>query len=220
MTNPDLGNAANGSPSTVAPLTHFKNRNEFGDVVESFKQLPTQRGDLRYYYSTLSYCKLHRWDGTPLPFVNHIYETDVIASQQYIEQTVDETNGAYIRIATLEQIELHKMRTDPRGTITAQVRDQVEAETREKLEIELRAKIEQEIIGRLSSDAKLAGVDGFSDALQRVSTQKVPGATIIMQAQTPVLQGIVSSDNTAGNAAGSSSGGSAVAAALAGLGKK
>jgi hypothetical protein len=145
-----------------------------------------------------------------LAFLDGFLETDVIASQDYIEGEIE--NGCmYVSIATPDQVERFKMKRDPRGTITAQV----EVEMRQRLEGEIREKLLSDLAG--DDSGKIAGVDNTADRLSALrarlgetSSVKDGGTTVTMTGsglQGPhKLGGIVSTNDLAGGATGSTSG--------------
>ena len=218
--NPDLINP--NQPVSVAQIPTFRNRLDDGTIVTSTAaEPPVKARETKYYICTVQNASMHRADGTKLPFVDGFLETDILPSQKYLDNEIENGHG-YIRYATAEEINIHHMKKDPKGTIEAQIRPAIEAEVLEELNAEIVAL--KNLLEEAGVDAeKIAGVSSISDKLAALkntgSVIKAPTATVIMESKAAPLQGIVGSDKLAGMAAGSASTGG-VGGPASGAGKK
>lgn len=99
-----------------------------------------------HYHLSVPTASMHRKDGKKLGFVNGILATDDVHDQDYLETEISNGNS-YLRHADEGEIDAHKMRINPMGTM----RETIKAE----LEPELRATMEAEILARLQAEGRL-----------------------------------------------------------------
>jgi hypothetical protein len=175
----------------------------------------------KWYICTVANASLHRKDGTRVGFVSGFLETDVQATQSYLDGEIISGNP-FIRLATRQEVQDAKMRINPRETIRQQVREELEAELRIKLEREIKEKLGIPIdypdipLGAvpegtantetsIDDEQRVQGSDGIAALKERMSRVKVPGATVIMRSEAPHLQGIGNSNSINAAAADSAS---------------
>ena len=163
----------------------------------------------RAYICTMPNASMHRPDGTRIGFIHGFHETDLKASIEYLDAEIA-AGHEYVRFATDAEIEAAHMRLDPVGTMKDMLRPQIEQELRAKLEAEIRAELgmpPETVPVKVDHDAqKLAGSDLLANLRNRLSAEKVPGATLVPVSGGSKLGGIVGSDKIAGMAAGSAGG--------------
>jgi hypothetical protein len=117
----------------VPSLTSFKGMTPAEPTVHT--------GEPKHYVMTLPGANMHRADGKKLAFVFGVLKTDIEADIRYIEEQIKE-GVPYLRAATSEEIHSFNMKIDPKGTLRAEVSQQVEADLRQKLEIQIREELE------------------------------------------------------------------------------
>lgn len=172
-------------------------------------------GVKKAYICSLPNASMHRPDGTRIGFRFGFMETDLKATQDYLDNEII-GGHEFLRYATPEEIETAHMRLDPMGTMKDKIKSEMEQELRAELEAKIRAEMGLANVEQVSmidvtqpnlDAAKLSGSDALSSLKARMGgTTQVTGATLL-----PVsgrLGGIVGSDKLAGNAAGSASGAS------------
>lgn len=205
----------------VAPLHKFRSTNEQGQVVESAKPLGTTIiNDTKYYYCAIPNGSMHRPDGVRIGFVSHMFETNVLETQRYIDAEIADQHP-YVREATADEVEAMKMKRDPRGTITSQVSDDIERKLRAEFEEEITKILNAPPGSAMASnldDEKIKGISALRDRLAHKEVVKSGTASVIMEAQVPALRGIVTTRDIQDGAAGS--GGNGTGAAPAGSTKK
>lgn len=185
------------------------------------KPLPaTLAPETKYYFCPVQAASMHRTDGKKIAFVQGICETNLIHDQMYLE---NEINGGstYVRAATPNEIRAYQMHKDPRGTLKAEVREEVrgelEDELRRQIEKEVREKYEAE--GRVSSAAvqtdglftppapvsessveasntaasSIAGTDARA-RLEALKSKTGTGATVLMESQRPPITPVSTAD--------------------------
>jgi hypothetical protein len=168
----------------------------------------------KWYVCTMPNASMFRKDGTRIIFLGGVLETNLRATQQYLDTEIG-TGNTFLRIATDAEIQEAKMRRDPRGTMKEAVRAEIEAELRTKLEAEI-----MERLGMLSgsyipgqdqvdsSNRGASGIAGSDVADNLAATKQVlrtNNATLIMESTPAPLKGIVSSADVSEGAAGSAS---------------
>lgn len=203
MENPDLlapGFAPNDPRGQqVPPLTRFRSRDEFGNVVESTKPFPTAFTEWAYYYCPVPNASMHRKDGKRLGFINGVFATNIVADIQHLDAEIADGHPA-LRRATDQEVHSYKMFMDPKGTMKEQllndpsVRSQIEEELRAKLENEIRAKLAREMGMDVPPASVMGSVEGAADAaklagtdvLDRLKTAiKTPGGATIIPSSAP-----------------------------------
>lgn len=140
-----------------------------------------------YYFNSVPGASMHRPDGKKLPFMFNICATNIQQDINYLEAEIEEGHG-YVRHATEAEVHLYKMRTDPTGTLTAELRPKIEAELREKLEAEIRERLMGEF-GNFSDADKLAGVDKAGLDKNEV-IQAGTGKVVISSKQDPAPKNV------------------------------
>jgi hypothetical protein len=154
------------------------------------KPQPTVFVPPKCYICTVANASLHRYDGTRIGFRFGFLETNVEATQQYLDTEIAAGN-TYLRHAIPSEITEAKMRLDPVGTIREKVKDEIEAELRVKLEAEIREKLgmlqelntpaSQQAVNNSNADAqKLAAMD-VKERQQQIQNVKVgEGARVLL----------------------------------------
>lgn len=169
------------------------------------KPSPTVFVDMKYYVCTVANASFHRYDGTRIGFRFGFLETNVEATQHYLDWEIQQGN-LYLRHASTEEVQEAKMRLDPVGTIREKYKEELELELRVKLEAEIREKMNasdpQQAVNRSNVDAeKLAGMD-VRDRIQRTTEIRTgEGAKVIVNPATVVpnrMSGVVSSNDIKG----------------------
>jgi hypothetical protein len=176
----------------------------------------------KYYICVVANASLHRKDGTRVGFTNGFLETEVEATQEYLDGEIIAGNP-FVRLATQHEVQEARMKRDPRGTIREQVREELEAELRIKLEREIKEKLGIPIdyhdipLGAVpegtanaaetsvDDEQRVQGSDAIAALKERMHKLKVPGATVIMRSEAPYLQGIGNSNSINAAAADSAS---------------
>lgn len=154
------------------------------------KPQPTVIVDVKYYVCTVANASFHRFDGTRIGFRFGFFETNVEATQQYLDWEIQQGNQ-YLRHATPDEVQEAKMRFDPVGTIREKVREELELELRAKLEAEIREKMgilqnmsvspQQQEVNRSNADmAKMQNID-MRERLQKTSDVRTgEGARVLL----------------------------------------
>lgn len=154
------------------------------------KPQPTIFVAAKAYICTVANASLHRYDGTRIGFRFGFLETNVQATQQYLDDEIAAGN-TYLRHATANEITEAKMRLDPVGTIREKVKEEIEQELRVSLEAEIRQKLgilqelntppAQQAVNNSNKDAeKLAGMDAVERLKQVQTAAKVEGARVTL----------------------------------------
>lgn len=167
MDNPDLiPPGQDPSYKSVPALTRFKNKVD-GVYIESEANWSSRMLDVkRFYYSSMKSMNMFRPDGTRIPFIDHLFMTNIEGTVLYLDNEID--NGhSYIRRATEKEVEAFGIRTDPIGTITAGLYKTIEAKVRADIEEEMKKKY------GIASDTAPAVVEGptASEAQVQVVTE-------------------------------------------------
>lgn len=181
MENPDLVNSEH--PMQVPKLTAIT------------KPMGTTIGaEEKCYICTVPAASTHRADGKKLPFVFGFMRTKILQDIAHMEHEINEGNP-YFRHATPEEIESYDMRTDPKGTLTRNikadpaVRAEIEGGLRVKLEAEIRAEIAANSGGK--SSGAVAAVGSAEEKLKTLTTavvndeQKLQGSDIASRIKRP-----------------------------------
>lgn len=100
-------------------------------ITQALPSTPTDT--IKWYICTVNNASFHRTDGKKLAFLFNILPTDDKYDQEYLDKEIDYRNP-YVRYATTEEIQIYKMRTNPREVIEAEVRADIEAEVRKEYE--------------------------------------------------------------------------------------
>lgn len=210
LLNPNAGPTNGLGNQTVAGLARFRNKNEFGDMVESYKPLENIKVETKFYKSSLETMAMHRWDGLKIPFLFHTCETDNLHTQQYLDDEINNGNQ-FISHATEEDVLQFKMRINPKGAIEEQLRPQVEQQVKSdlaaKLGIDAAALDELIATAGVTNDAsKLAGSTGADltpmEKLKLSMAQKATGTGTgaVVTDPKPFQASIVGSDKTVNSA--------------------
>lgn len=176
------------SGSTVQPLAALTRP-------EPAVEAPTMKS----YHHSAKFTSMHTKSGHRIIFSHGYFETKLAPVQKYLDEEIAEGN-TYLRAATVEEVEAHGMRVNPRATIKEQVRGEIEAELRAKLETEILAKLRGQ--ATLSDDMKVAGTDSATSMLEALSKGIKSGTGTLLQSS------ITGSDKVSGMAADSASGSS------------
>lgn len=162
------------------------------------KPSPTVFVDVKYYVCTVANASFHRYDGTRIGFRFGFLETNVEATQQYLDWEINQGNQ-YIRHASPDEVQEAKMRLDPVGTIKEKYREELELELREKLEAEIRERMNTEISRSNIDAAKLAGMDVRERLEKTAEVRSGEGAKVVMrQPASGMLGGVVNSNDIKG----------------------
>lgn len=165
-----------------------------------------------YFLCTMLNHHMHRPDGKRLAFMFNVLPTNDMYDITYLNGEITAGNP-FIRVASEEEINTYRMRTNPRGTIEDQLRPQIEADIRDKLDAELEAmlaaKLSQvgysnmsdeqktfvvaEMVADKTAALKIAGTDALSK-LQAMRADKVDVGGGTMYSGSSALQGIVGTD--------------------------
>lgn len=205
LLNPNSGPAN----QSVAGLQRFRNKNEFGDMVESYRPLENIKVDAKYYKSSLQTMAMHRWDGLKIPFLFNFFETDNLHTQRYLDEEIMNGNQ-FISHATEDDVLRFKMRVNPKGAIEEQLRPKVEEQVKNELAAKLgidASALDELIASAGTNDAtKLGGSDGPDltpmEKLKRSMAQKVTGVGTgaVVTDPKPFQASIVGSDKTVNSA--------------------
>lgn len=195
-------------------------------IVAMTQALPADEGDVtKAYMCTMPVASMHREDGKRIGFMHGFYETNLVYDIKYLDNEIKHRHP-HLRYATADEVRAHRMRTDPNGTIAAELRPKMEADIRASLEDEIMERMRQqgidpEVLAKIEADMKpknvdinldaqkLSGTTTLSDKLAALRSGKIEGAVkmatgVLMPAQrAPITP--VSTANLAGGAADSNS---------------
>lgn len=154
------------------------------------KPQPIEYVEMKYYLCTVANASFHRFDGTRVGFRFGFLETNIKATQEYLDYEIRNGNP-YLREATTDEVMEAKMRLDPVGTIREKVRDELELELRVKLEAEIREKMgllrdlntpaAQTEVNRSNGDAeKLSGMDVRQRLADTTDVKIGEGARVVL----------------------------------------
>lgn len=147
------------------------------------KPIPVHEVEMRFYHSAQSFMQFINHDGTRIVFHNHFLATNNSAAQDYLDYEIQVHRNEQLSYADEAEIGMWKMRTDPRGTVAEELRNDASFMDELKFEIENKVRRENglpEIVRPGSIEAenadqlKLAGVDHKQGA----EVIRTPGATI------------------------------------------
>lgn len=169
---------------------------------------------MKYYWNTAGNTSMYRADGFRMIFNQGFYETNLLASQAYLDNEIAEGH-MHLRYASELEIDAYRMRVNPRQTIRDQVKQELEADLRVELEAKIRSELasggssieRQEPQDTNKDEEKVQGTDSTQAALDRLASGlRGRGATIIPQQPETLRQAsIVGTDKVAGTSAGSTS---------------
>ena len=164
----------------------------------------TKAAGVKYYFSPVPNTSFYRKDGFRLVFKHKIHVTDLLPSQRYLDQEIEEGHD-YVRLATDDEIRQYKMLEYPRGTITAEVTVELERKIQRDTELRIIEALQKQGID--TDLLKLQTVETSDDVAARLARSvRSNGATITPSAPEPneALQrqaAIVGSDKIAKAAA-------------------
>ena len=182
-------------------------------IMSLAKPLPNLRAaTTKYYTLTVPNSSMHRTDGMRLAFVNKVHETDIQASQDYLDGELL-AGHPYLRVSTEEEVAAHKMSINPRAAIREELQRETEIATRQKLTEEIMETLRRkgiEVPVETVDELKLQGTDSTNRLLDSIA-KGIPSGTGTLVPSSPIVddfsmqRSIVGSDKSAGNMAGSSS---------------
>ena len=162
---------------------------------------------------------MHRTDGKRLAFTFGVLESKDHYDAVYLIQEINSGNP-FIRKSSEQEIDVYKMRTDPRGHMEKKLTPGIEEKVRVELEIELRNSLEAKLkaMNVVLSPEQLASLSEQSTASSKFTTDdeaKLAGTTALDRLKanvsvqsgsgTLILGGIQGTDKMA-NSADSNSG--------------
>lgn len=173
----------------------------------------------KYYFCPVPNTSMFRPDGMRLIFIQGVHETNILASQDYLDceisgrdfKTRQPTNDPhpFLTEATPEQVQRYRMHVNPRKTIADELTPQIEERMRDKLESELIARLQSKGVEGAADIVRMAGVERPVDTRERVQsgTGKVapPLPLSSLEDRSSFQRSAVGSDKLAGAEAGSSS---------------
>lgn len=198
----------------LAPVK-FKNKNEYGDVVQSTAPLPAlEVEETKYYHNSAGNVQMHRPDGKKIAFVNGICATNLYWDQVYLDTEIQDGH-TNLSFATQAQIDTYKFAVNPKAAIREQIEAEVAASLEVKIENKLRKKMGMEPregtvfeedepeVGSTTDEQKIAGV-GIGTVADKLNAVRNRNASVSeVSSPAPLLQGIAStasSENKAGSA--------------------
>ena len=93
--------------------------------------------EMNYYVCSLPNHNMHRKDGKKLAFIHNVLATQDLYDIAYVEDEIANGNP-HITQANQAQVTEYKMRTNPRGAITEELRPKLEEEIRDEFDMKLR----------------------------------------------------------------------------------
>lgn len=119
--------------------------------------------ETKYYFLQVLSANMHNVDGKLIPFVNRVHASKLKHDQEYLDKEIEYGN-IFLSRATEEQIHQYKMTLDPRGTMRAQLMQEMlnDPSVKEELERKIRQEMEARETGSqtLGGSTGIEGVDG------------------------------------------------------------
>lgn len=149
------------------------------------KAIPIYEVEMKFYHSAQSFMQFINHDGTRIVFNHHFLATNNSAAQDYLDEEIQRHNNPQLSYADEVEIGQWKMRTDPRGTIQEELKNDQSFMDELKFEIENKVRRENglpEITRPGSEDQQRANEDQLKlagvDRQQGPEVIKTSGATI------------------------------------------
>lgn len=187
---------AQGSDQSLAglrvdPLARPNGMREDGTIVKPHPSMGTTMLDEAVHFVCSEVTAvMHRPDGKKLAFLFGHFATKIKQDVDYLMGELSEGHP-FLALATPEQVRNYNMRTDPRGTLSKELRPQIEAELSASLEAKIRAQVIAELTGQDPSkveagekdEARLAGTQG--NGADQLEVIKTGNATIRLGGAVP-----------------------------------
>lgn len=181
--------------SMASPIAHITKpmANDLGDV-------------MKFYYNSDRAASMYRQDGKKLAFVFNIHGTRCIQDIKYLDNEIADGHPN-LREATVNEVDIYKMRVDPSGTLRSKIENEVSADVEAKVTARLIRELESAATGEdgkplapaEAMSAKLAALKAKNGVGVRTASVKTEtGSAQVLQGHAGVpykLGGIVSTDN-------------------------
>jgi hypothetical protein len=131
---------------------------------------------VKYYVCSMPTASLHRPDGKKITFINGFFKAELLEDQKYLDRQIETGafagGGVEVKHASQEQVDDWRMRTDPRGTIRSQVKQELKSDPALRAEIE--AQIRAELAGQKEpGSVEAANLDGAKLASTKTAAEVI-----------------------------------------------
>lgn len=150
----------------MADINDLRNRTDIEQVrFQPHPPIPSHDVDMKHYHSAQAYMRFITKDGKVIEFKNHFLATNNSSHQDYLDEEIHRHGNLALSPASEDEVQAWKMRTDPKGTVAEELKNDPDFMATLRWEMENKVRREQGLpelppLGDDGSLEKIEGVDG------------------------------------------------------------